>query len=180
MTLTEKALRLAVVAHKEQVRKTDGSPYVVHPIMVGMMLKEYGFSEEVVAAGFVHDVIEDTPVTEEELRAELGNEVCDYVMAVSEDTDLPWEERKQQYVDAVVVASEGAKAVCIADKIHNAESLIDNHKTLGIAVWDVFSKDKEKKLWFEELVYEKVSASWQHPLLDRYRTLIDEIHKLES
>ena len=69
MTLTEKALRLATAAHKDQVRKSDGSPYITHPVMVGMLLKEYGFSEAVVAAGFTHDVLEDTSVTREELAA---------------------------------------------------------------------------------------------------------------
>jgi len=180
MELTEKALRLATTAHKEQVRKTDNSPYVVHVLMVGMLLKEHGFSEEVVAAGFTHDVIEDTAVTEEELRAALGDEVGDYVVAVSEDTDLPWKERKELYVEAVVAASEGAKAVCIADKIHNAESLLDHYEQMGTKVWDVFSKGKADKLWFEELVYAKVSATWRHSLLERYRDCIDRLQQLDA
>lgn len=180
MTLTEQALRLATVAHKEQVRKTDNSPYVVHPIMVGMMLKEYGFAESVVAAGITHDVIEDTTVTESQLRAALGGEVCDYVVAVSEDMELDWEDRKEKYVQAVVAASEGAKAVCIADKIHNAESLLHHYQTIGVGVWEVFSRSKAKKIWFEELVYTEVSKTWQHPLLDRYRVAIDQLHQLEE
>jgi len=148
--------------------------------MVGMMLKEYGFSEEIVAAGFTHDVIEDTSVTEAELRSALGDTVCDYVMAVSEDVDVPWEERKELYVKAVVAASDGAKAVCIADKIHNAESLLNHYSEQGTAVWNVFSKNKVKKIWFEELVYTEVSKVWQHPLLDRYRKAIDQLHTLEE
>ncbi|MCA9339806.1 MAG: HD domain-containing protein, partial [Candidatus Saccharibacteria bacterium] len=105
MTLTEKALRLATAAHKDQVRKSDGSPYITHPVMVGMLLKEYGFSEAVVAAGFTHDVLEDTSVTREELAAKLGEDVAVMVDGVSEDKDLSWEARKERYVAGVVAAS---------------------------------------------------------------------------
>jgi len=178
MTLTEQALRLAVVAHKEQLRKSDGSPYISHPIMVAMLLQQYGFDEITVAAGLTHDVLEDTAVTESELRAALGDEVVNYVNAVSEDTSLEWEDRKERYVAAVAAASVGAKAVCIADKIHNAESVISDYAQKGKAVWSVFNRGKAKKLWFEELVYTEVSKTWQHPLLDRYRTAIDQLHTL--
>lgn len=180
MTLIEKAMRLAVVAHKDQVRKSDNSPYIVHPIMVSMILQQQGFAEEVIAAGIVHDLLEDTDVTAEILRDELGEEVLSYVAAVSEETDLPWEERKEKYADSVANAPEGAKAVSIADKVHNAESILDDYQSKGAAVWEVFNRGKEKKLWFEELVYQKVSDSWQHPLLDRYRAALDQLHQLEG
>lgn len=180
MTLTEKALRLAVVAHKAQLRKSDGSPYIAHPIMVAMLLQEYGFSEAVVAAGLTHDVLEDTAVTEGELLEVLGAEVVAYVTAVSEDTTLEWEDRKERYVAAVVAASEGAKAVCIADKIHNAESVISDYEHKGNDVWTPFNRGKAKKLWFEDLVYSEVAKTWQHPLLDRYKTAIDTLHTLKE
>ena len=96
MELYEKAVRIAVKAHKEQVRKTDGSPYVVHPLAVARILDRAGFAEEVVAAGVVHDVLEDSDMIEAELRHELGDEVVDMVTAVSEDMELEWEVRKKQ------------------------------------------------------------------------------------
>ena len=180
MTLKEKALRLAIRAHSGQVRKSDGSPYISHPIMVAMLLQEHGFSEEVIAAGLTHDVLEDTTVTESELQAELGSEVVGYVTAVSEDTSLVWEDRKQQYVQSVVAASEGAKAVCIADKIHNTESVISDYASKGKDVWKPFNRGKAKKLWFEDLVYSEVSKQWDHPLLARYKIAIDTLHTLEE
>lgn len=180
MTLKEKALRLAVVAHKDQLRKSDGSPYIAHPIMVAMLLQEYGFDESVIAAGLTHDVLEDTVVSESELRAELGDTVVDYVTAVSEDTNLVWEDRKERYVASVVAASEGAKAVCIADKIHNAESVVSDYDHKGKDVWKPFNRGKDKKLWFEDLVYSEVAKVWQHPLIDRYKAAIDILHTLEE
>jgi len=180
MTLTEKALCFAILAHKEQVRKSDGSPYVAHPIMVGMLVKEFGFSEAVVAAAFTHDVLEDTLVTRADLAAELGEEVAAIVGAVSENKELPWEERKAQYVAAVVAADEAVKAVSVADKIHNAETILNDYEAKGRAVWEVFNRGKEKKMWFEELLYTELTTVWQHPLLERYGTVIQKLQALEG
>jgi (p)ppGpp synthase/HD superfamily hydrolase len=180
MTVKEKALRLALVAHKEQVRKSDGSPYAAHPIMVGLLLQEYGFSETAVAAAFVHDVLEDTEMTREELAAELGAEIAAIVDGVSEDTSLVWEERKEQYVQGVAHADEATKAVSIADKIHNAESVISDYETKGKDVWQPFNRGKDKKIWFEELLYTAVQKTWDHPLLYRYQAAIEKLKKLEE
>lgn len=180
MNLIEKALRVATVAHTDQVRKSDGSPYIVHPVMVGMMLKEYGFPDAAVAAGICHDVLEDTTVPRDVLVKELGEDVVRMIDGVSEDKALPWEERKVAYVNAVAVADEGTKAVSIADKIHNAESIIADFEHKGPAVWDVFNRGKEKKLWFESLVYAEVAKSWSHPLLDRYKRAIEHLETLSD
>ena len=180
MTLTEKALQIAITAHTGQVRKSDDTPYIAHPVMVALMLKEYGFDEVVIAAALVHDVLEDTAFGREKLVAELGEEVVQVVDAVSEDTSLEWEKRKELYVQAVAEATEAVKAVSIADKIHNAESIIDFHATKGKEAWTVFNRGKEQKLWFENLVYTEVSRTWSHPMLERYRTLIDVMEGLEA
>jgi (p)ppGpp synthase/HD superfamily hydrolase len=144
-----------------------------------MILQEHNFAEEIVAAGLVHDVLEDTDMNKEQLVQELGQTVADIVDGVSEDTSLEWEERKALYATTVAKSSEGVRAVSIADKIHNAESIITDYESKGPAVWTVFNRGKEKKLWFEELVYAEVSKVWQHPLLDRYRTAIDILKTLD-
>nr|HPM28652.1 HD domain-containing protein [Candidatus Portnoybacteria bacterium] len=64
LSLIEKAIRIIVTAHANQKRKNDGSPYVVHPLMVAIKLMKYNFSDEVIAAALVHDVLEDTDITE--------------------------------------------------------------------------------------------------------------------
>lgn len=178
MTLIEQATRIAVVAHKDQVRKSDGSPYVVHPIMCAMMLAKYDFPEEVVAAALVHDVLEDTPVTEEKLRCELGDVVVDIVCAVSEDKSLAWRARKQTYVDTVQNASESAKAVSLADKIHNMHSLLDAYEQLGPSLWSKFNRGKEDKLWFEESMLAMFRETWNHPLIEEYAELVQKMRTL--
>jgi (p)ppGpp synthase/HD superfamily hydrolase len=170
---------MAVRAHQGQVRKEINLPYISHPCMVALTLARHGFSEAVVAAGLTHDVIEDTAVTPEELRAELGDEVADIVAAVTNDDNLSWEEKKQKYIDTVCSASEGAKAVATADKIHNAESLLAAHAVQGVAIWSHFNAGREKKLWFENAMLEMLQESWQHPLVEEYAALVAQMNALD-
>ena len=178
MDIYETALKIAIRAHEGQVRKHDGSAYINHPIMVGKILERAGFSETVIAAGLAHDILEDTPVTEAELRSELGDEVVDIVVAVSEDKSLLWEERKEKYVADVVAGGKSVWAVSVADKIHNARDLICFHETHGPESWKVFNRGKEKKVWFEKLVHSELSKVWQHSLLDEYATYITKLESL--
>lgn len=177
-SLYEEALKLSVRAHEGQVRKHDGSPYIIHPVMVAHILAQAGFEEVVVAAALVHDVLEDTPVTVDELRATLGDEVVRIVTAVSEDTTLPWEERKAAYVAAVVAANESVWAVSVADKIHNAVDFTQSHAEKGPDAWKVFNRGKEKKLWFERLLLRELRKVWSHPLLDNYQEKIAVMEQL--
>lgn len=177
-SVIERAIAIAVDAHKAQVRKTDASPYIVHPFMVALMLTKNGFSDEIVAVGLVHDVLEDSTIPLEQLREELGEEIVEIVRAVTEDTSLPWEERKQKYVEAVRTADIGAKAVSLCDKIHNLECLIAGHEIQGPAIWQKFNRGKEMKLWFEESMLKMFKETWQHPLIDRYESLVEKVKAL--
>ena len=177
-SIVEKAKEVAARAHEGQVRKTDGTPYIHHPLAVAALLKEHGFDDVTIAAGLVHDVLEDTDVTEGELLKVLGEKVVAIVSAVSEDKALPWKERKRQYVAQIVSASESVKAVSVADKIHNAESVVAFHATVGPKAWTYFNKGKEDKLWFEELLCSQLAEVWQHPLLEIYKARINDMQKL--
>jgi guanosine-3',5'-bis(diphosphate) 3'-pyrophosphohydrolase len=178
MDLYQRALKIAIEAHKGQIRKHDGSAYVAHPIMVARILERAGLNETVVAAGLTHDILEDTAITESELRVLLGDAVVDIVAAVSEDQSLPWEERKEAYVRSVVAGGESVWAVSVADKIHNAQDFAIFHAMAGPSCWSVFNRDKEKKIWFEKLVHAELSTVWQHPLLDTYGDLINTLESL--
>ncbi|MBP6881351.1 MAG: bifunctional (p)ppGpp synthetase/guanosine-3',5'-bis(diphosphate) 3'-pyrophosphohydrolase [Candidatus Pacebacteria bacterium] len=177
MELAERAEAIAKKAHEGQVRKTDGTPYIEHPLAVAKIVAEYGFTEAVVAAAIVHDVLEDTDVSEEELRSKLGDEVVDIVTAVSEDKRLEWRDRKSQYIAQVVNADEQVKAVSVADKIHNAESLLAYYATHGAATWEKFNRGRSDKLWFERTLCDKLKKVWQHPLLDRYEMLVTRLEQ---
>ena len=178
LSLTERALRIAAVAHREQVRKEGNIPYIVHPVMIAFDLAKRGFPETVIAAALVHDVLEDTVFPEKQMREELGDEVMDMVHAVTNDDSLSWDEKKKKYIETVRAGSDGAKAVATADKIHNAKSLLAAHKAQGEALWQAFNTGREKKLWFEEAMLHMLQETWEHELVDEYAELVKKMKEL--
>ncbi len=176
--LIERAIALAVRAHDGQMRKEGPMPYIVHPIEVGLILARYGFRDTVIASGITHDVVEDTKVTAEELRRELGDEVADFVAPVTHDDTLTWEEKKKAYIEAVRNAESEVKAISLADKIANAYSLIAAHKAQGAAVWKYFNAGREKKLWFEHVMLTMFRESLDHPMVKEYAALVAHMDTL--
>jgi len=171
--LVEKALRIATLAHQGQKRKGEDMPYIIHPYMVALKLAQHGFPEAVLAAALCHDVLEDTDYPEARLREALGEDAYDMVKTVTHDSSLPWEEKKKKYIETVRLGSAGAKAICLADKIHNLESLFIAYSQSGPAVWKNFNRGQEQKLWFENSVLQMLRETWQHPLIDEYARLIE-------
>lgn len=179
ISLIEKAVRVSVEAHSGQTRKGDDLPYIIHPFMVALKLAKYNFPDEVVAAALTHDVLEDTDFGEEKLKEELGDTVLEIVKAVTNDDSLPWEEKKKKYVETVRNGPDGAKAVAVADKIHNLESLMIAYAEQGPELWKKFNRGKEQKLWFENEVLKMLKQTWQHPLIDEYEGLLEQEKKLQ-
>lgn len=169
---------MAVRAHDGQKRKNEDLPYIAHPVTVALMLAHYSFSDEVIAAGAVHDVLEDTRVASAELRRELGDAVADIVEALSEDKTLAWEERKQQYVTRVAAGPEEVWAVSIADKIQNLDDLLASLEREGDVVWERFNAGKEQKLRFEEDLLAVFKERWAHPLVAEYESRVQRLQEL--
>ena len=178
-SIIEKAVRVSVAAHGGQTRKGDDLPYIIHPFMVALKLAKYNFPDPVIAAALTHDVLEDTDFGEAKLRNELGDEVVEIVKAVTNDDSLPWEDKKKKYVETVRKGSEGAKAVAVADKIHNLESLLIAHAEQGPELWKKFNRGKEQKLWFENEVLKMLKQTWKHPLIDEYESLLEQEKALD-
>ena len=178
MTLVEKADALAVRAHDGQMRKEAPVPYITHPRAVAEILKRYGFSDTVVAAALVHEVPEDTPVTLDDIRRELGEEVAQLVAPVTNDASLSWIDKKKAYIESVRGASVEAKAIATADKIHNAQSTLAAHAVQGPLYWSHFNAGRDKKLWFERSMLEMLKETWRHPLVDEYAVLVESMEQL--
>lgn len=176
--LVERAMRLAAIAHKDQVRKEGNLPYITHPVMVALLLTRHGFDDTVIAAALVHDTVEDTGVTDIDLRRELGEEVADTVAFLTHNDALSWEGKKSKYIESIRSASEGAKAVATADKIHNAESLLAAYAEQGPELWKLFNAGREKKLWFENAMLAMLQESWKHSLVDEYEVLVRKMNAL--
>ena len=103
MTVEEKALNFAINAHKGQIRKAEpDKPKIFHPIDVGNILKKYGYDENVVAAGYLHDVVEDTSYSFDDIKKRFGKDIASLVYVASEpDKSLSWEERKKHTIDTI-------------------------------------------------------------------------------
>lgn len=148
LMLLHKAIEFAAVKHKDQKRKGSQTPYIVHPVEVMLFLTECGCSFECVAAGVLHDTLEDTETTREELVAEFGVHIADLVAAESEDKSKSWQERKQATIDGLKTASEETKMICLADKLSNLQSMVYDYATVGEKLWTFFHADRERSAWY--------------------------------
>lgn len=127
--LLVKALEFSATKHKDQRRKdTEASPYINHPIALAKILcvERRVTDIEVLCAALLHDTIEDTETTAEELEVHFGKNIASIVMEVTDDKNLPKEERKQLQIEHARHASEKAKLVKIADKIANLRDILNS------------------------------------------------------
>ncbi len=144
-----KAIEFAVRAHAGQYRKGRRVPYIFHPIATAWTLMELGCDEALVAAAVLHDTVEDTHVTLEDLRREFGPEVADIVEGCSEpDKTAPWEERKRHTIEHLKSAPMEVALVTCADKLDNIRATCDDLAAVGEAAWSKFSRSKEKQAWY--------------------------------
>lgn len=148
--MKEKAKQFAEKAHQGQLRKIGNIPYITHPIRVAALLETAGASDELVCAGYLHDVIEDTQVEIEEIEKEFGKVVADIVCAHTEDKSKTWKERKQHTIDTLKTADFNVKQLIIADRLDNLLSLERDLKVHGEAIWDIFNAGYEEQKWYNE------------------------------
>lgn len=131
MSIKEKALIFATKAHSSvgQKRKYSGEDYIVHPIEVAEMVSATGGTEEMIAAAYLHDVVEDTGISIDEIRKEFGDIVANLVndlTNVSKPSDGNRRTRKAMDLKHTAAASEEAKIIKLADLISNAKSIVKN------------------------------------------------------
>ncbi|KHE67179.1 HD domain-containing protein [Halobacillus sp. BBL2006] len=152
--MIEEAKTFAAKAHAGQKRKNSNVDYIVHPIRVAETLREAGFREEVICAGYLHDVVEDTDFELSDIERHFGEEVKRIVAAHTEDKSLSWDNRKKHTIDTVQTASLEVKALIIADKFDNLQSLNEDLEREGNAVWRHFNAGYEKQKWYNESIVE--------------------------
>jgi (p)ppGpp synthase/HD superfamily hydrolase len=176
--LVEKAIAYAIRAHQGQERKGQpGVPYVVHPLHVGMLLARHGFSDDVVAAGILHDVIEDVGTPVDELAHEFDATVAATVAEVSEDRTRSWEERKRHTVATIGSMSPAARAVVVADKVHNLADLARLLKLRGDSVWTMFRRGREPTLDYYRRVLEQLERHFPHALTTEMGDLLARVER---
>ena len=178
--LVVRALELAAVWHKGQLRKspTQEIPYIAHPAFVGMLLQKAGYDDETIAAGILHDVLEDCGVSPEELAASTTPRVASLVMSVSEDgRERNWAARKMAYREVLESAPEEALAIAAVDHLSNIRSIVDMAK-VSADVWSVFFASKKDRLAHEEAVLDVIARRLSGPLVEELRHSIELLREL--
>ena len=149
-TLILKATHFAAQKHREQRRRDEyASPYIIHPISVALAIAQIGRVDdpEILAASLLHDTLEDTKTEPEDLEAEFGRKVCEYVLDVSDDKTLPKDERKRRQIEHAKKISKGAALIKLGDKISNVTDVTNNPP----ADWDV-NRRKQYLDWAEKVI----------------------------
>jgi (p)ppGpp synthase/HD superfamily hydrolase len=146
------AIELAARAHHNQVRKGTEIPYIVHPLAVASLLIRINSPEPVVIAAVLHDVVEDTAVTIQEILARFGSEIAELVTALSEpDKKAPWEDRKAHTLEYLEKkATDGVVLVSLADKLDNIRAIREGLESDGERFWERFNRPREKQKWYYE------------------------------
>lgn len=178
--LLKSALDWAAVWHSGQFRKYPDTqvPYMAHVAGVAAILSRHGFAERVVAAGALHDVIEDCNITFETLEERFGNDVAILVRHVSEgDKSLSWEERKRAYLEHFSEAPWEAQAISLADKIDNLESILVCARSIGDP-WAMFKRGRDVQLARFEELRDRASRLAKHALIDEYVRTLAEVTAL--
>jgi (p)ppGpp synthase/HD superfamily hydrolase len=165
------ALAFAAKHHDRQVRKGTKLPYLTHPANVAIILTRYGRDNDTVVAGILHDVIEDCirdgytrEMLEQRIGDKFGPTVLDTVLAVTyrrhddDGVELSGEDRKEDYLERLGTATEQARWVCAADKVHNASSIVaDLRRTVDPeTVWNRFGGGKSGTARWYRQVYDRL------------------------
>jgi len=179
MLVKETAKEFAIKAHEGQIRKSNGKPMIYHPITVGAILESFGFDDETVAAGYLHDTVEDTKTTIADIESLFGKRVAELVFNASEpDKSLSWEERKTHTINVVTDNPIDEIAVVLADKIHNIENLTEDLSFQGLSIFDNFKRGIDSQLWYFEGIYNAtIISNEEHPMVQRLGKAIDNLKK---
>lgn len=179
MDVKELAKEFAIRAHKGQVRKSDKvKPMIIHPINVANILSEYGFDDNVIAAGYLHDVVEDTKYELSDITDKFGSDIASLVKEASEpDKSLPWEERKEYTIENTKSLDIRHKALIGADKISNLEDLKILCELEGKEVFNRFNRGFVKSKWYYTSIYESLiyNSDSSLPMFKRLKGLIDHV-----
>ncbi|MDX6609547.1 MAG: hypothetical protein QOF85_1472 [Solirubrobacterales bacterium] len=150
--LVKDALKTARQAHAGQLRRgSDGQPYIEHPLAVAERLVEHRYGDEVLAAALLHDVVEKSETSIEEVRAQFGEAVGDLVEAMTEDESIPvYEERKEEHRQRAANGDPAALAIFAADKLTNVAMLREAYALIGEGVSEELAVTLDVKIYVWE------------------------------
>lgn len=180
--LLDRAIIFAVQAHHNTERRGKGFPYIVHPMEAVEIVATITADQELLAAAALHDTIEDTDVTVEQLREAFGDRVAELVHAESDQftegvsEEDSWHDRKQAAIDRLAAASHDAKIVALGDKLSNMRAIWRDYQTQGDKLWNIFHvKDKASHAWHYRGLAESLKELQDTFAYQEFVRLINEV-----
>jgi (p)ppGpp synthase/HD superfamily hydrolase len=180
----DRAIVFAVKAHSNSERRDKGFPYIVHSMEAMEIVATITPDQEILAAAVLHDTVEDTDVTINDIRKEFGDRVADMVQAESdvdvegESEEESWSFRKQYAIDHLAAAPRDAKIAALGDKLSNMRAIYRDYVQKGDELWNIFHvKDRKMHEWH----YRGLAASLSE-LKDTfaYQEFVELINKVFS
>lgn len=177
------ALEYAFRLHREQMRKGSQVPYIAHLLSVTALVLENGGDEDQAIAALLHDAAEDQGGQETlaEIRRRYGERVADIVEGCTdtfEDPKPSWKPRKDAYLTHLLSASPDVRRVSLADKVHNARTILADLGQMGDSLWERFTGRKDGTLWYYRSLVDTFRQVDTSPLVDELARVVDEIEVL--
>lgn len=185
-SLLDRAILFAVRAHADTERKGKGFPYIVHPLEVMAIVATMTNDQELLAAAVLHDTIEDTDTTMEQLCAEFGPRVAKLVETetdqhFSADKALTWHQRKQESLNRLASASRDAMIVALGDKLSNMRGIAQDYAVLGDELWQRFNvKAKADHAWRFRQLAEVLKPLGETFAYQEFRKLVIQVFGEEN
>ncbi|MCJ7715710.1 MAG: HD domain-containing protein [Anaerolineales bacterium] len=181
----EEALVFAFRLHKDQLRKQSQIPYISHLLAVTALVLENGGSENQAIAALLHDAVEDQGGydTLQDIKSRFGEEVACIVDGCTDAYLKPkpdWKERKIDYLEKIKYADDTVLLVSLADKVHNARSILKDLQSNEKNVWDKFNGGKDGTLWYYQSLAEIFKSCSYHELATELNQIIEKIIKLSD
>ena len=179
----DQALVYAHQLHARQTRKGTTMPYIGHLLAVTSIVIENGGTEDEAIAALLHDAVEDQGGAQirEEIRRRFGDNVAAIVDGCT-DTDQvpkpPWRARKEDYLAHLSEASPSVLLVSLADKLHNARTIVQDYRAIGAEIWRRFTGGKEGTLWYYRALVDAFRAHGDSPLMEEFDRVVGEMERL--
>lgn len=179
----EQAIRAASILHKNQVRKGQVPlPYVTHVYAVALLVSDYTSDEDTIVAALLHDTVEDTDYTPEELHEDFGQTVQALVLAITETTKEVdgkpnWKESKKAYLKQLKEAPHDALLIAAADKIHNMRCIVEEYYDNFTAFSADFGGTIEERLMMYQEISNILNRNLKNGILAEFNHVFDEYKK---
>ena len=180
--LLDRAIIFAVHAHAGTERRGKGYPYIVHPMEAVEIVATMTADQELLAAAALHDTVEDTDVTVEQLRAEFGERIASLVADESDvmpegmTEEASWHQRKQAAINRLAKASHDAKMVALGDKLSNMRAIARDYAELGDALWNRFhTKDPKDHEWHYQGLADALGELEGTEAYREFKSLINQV-----